>query len=301
MTENTARVFMPVPVTGPARLWFSIMLAALGLPLLWLLFTLLRSPVISYRIGGGQLAISSSLGSSQLEKTIVLARVNQVHQEWLRDGSLHFGTEKPGYCVGFYSYPTLGEVWQVTDCSDNAVAIVATGETHPVVVTPSDREGFLKALERGTPSTFTPPGKRAGSWWFTLIAVGGVLALVVLALVTVFFLAPARLRYTVRDGTLQVGTLFSQRQIPLAGVRAYKHRPLLGARLSGLALPGYNVGSWILDTMATTALASARNDGVLLEGDGRLFVNPSDPDGFLAALAAEGATVVADLQLRRRR
>jgi hypothetical protein len=117
----------------------------------------------------------------------------------------------------------------------------------------------------------------------------------------VFFVAPARLRYTVCDGTLQVGTLFSQRQISLAGVRAYKHRPLLGARLSGLALPGYNVGSWILDTMATTALASARNDGVLLEGDGRLFVNPSDPDGFLAALAAEGATVVADLQLRRRR
>ena len=99
----------------------------------------------------------------------MLARVNQVHQEWLRDGSLHFGTEKPGYCVGFYSYPTLGEVWQVTDCSDNAVAIVATGETHPVVLTPSDRDGFLKALETGDPATFAPAGKRAlGSWWLTL-------------------------------------------------------------------------------------------------------------------------------------
>jgi hypothetical protein len=301
MTEKTARVFLPVSVTGPARLWFSIMLAAIGLPLLWLMFTLLRSPVISYRIGGGQLAISSSLGSSQLEKTLVLARVNQVRPEWLRGGSLRFGTEKPGYCVGFFSYPTLGEVWQVSDCSDSAVLIGASGETHPVVVTPSDREGFMKALDAGTPSTFTPAGKRTGSWWFTLISLGVVLALVVLALVTVFFVAPARLRYTVRDRTLEVGTLFSRRQIPLAGARAYKHRPLLGARLSGLALPGYNVGSWILDTMPTTSLASARNDGVLLEGDGRFFVNPSDPDGFLAALAEEGATVVADLKLQRRR
>jgi Bacterial PH domain len=301
MTEKTARVFLPVPVTGPTRLWFAIMLAALGLPLLWLLFTLLRSPLISYRIGGGQLAISSSLGSSHLERTLGLARINQVHPEWLRGGSLRFGTEKPGYCVGFFSYPTLGEVWQVSDCSDNAVVIGTSGETHPVVVTPSDREGFMKALVAGTPSTFTPPGKRTSSWWFTLISLGVVLALVVLALVTVFFVAPARLRYTVRDGTLQVGTLFSQRQIPLAGARAYKHRPLLGARLSGLPLPGYNVGSWILDTMATTAYASARNDGVLLERDGRFFVNPSDPDGFLAALAEEGATVIADLKLQRRR
>jgi Bacterial PH domain len=301
MTEKPPRVFVPLPVTGPARLWFSIMLAMLGLPLLWLMFTLLRSPVISYRIGGGTLTISSSLGSSHMEKTIGLARVNQVRSEWLRDGSLRFGTEKPGYCVGFFSYPTLGEVWQVTDCSDNAVAIVSTGDTHPVVVTPSDREGFLKALEKGTPSTFTPPGKRTATWWFTLIVLGLVLALVVLALVTVFFVAPARLRYTVGNGMVQVSTLLSRRQIRLAGVRAYKHRPILGARLSGLPLPGYNVGSWILDTMATTALASARNDGVLLEGDGRFFLNPSDPDGFLAALAEEGATVIADMQLQRRR
>jgi hypothetical protein len=301
MTDQPARVFLPVPVTRPARLWFSIMLAVLGLPLLWLMYTLLRAPVISYRIGGGTLTISSSLGSSLMEKTLVLARINQVRPEWLRYGSLHFGTEKPGYCVGFFSYPTLGEVWQVSDCSENAVAIVATGEIQPVVVTPSDREGFMTAIEKGTPSTFTPPGRRTGSWWLTLTAVSGALALVVLALVAVFFVAPARLRYTVGGGALEVRTLFSRRQIPLAGVRAYKHRPLLGARLSGLALPGYNVGSWILDTMATTSLASARNDGVLLEGDGRLFVNPRDPDGFLAALGEHGAAVVADMQLQRRR
>ena len=301
MSQKPACVFLPVPVTGPARLWFSIMLSALGLPLLWLMFTLLRAPVISYRIDGGMLTISSSLGSSQLDKAIMLARVNLARPEWLHDGSLRFGTERPGYCVGFFSYPTLGEVWQVSDCSENAVLIVARGETHPVVVTPSDRDAFLKAVENGSPSTFAPPGKRTQSWWFTLILVLAVLTLVVLALVTVFFVAPSRLRYKVGDGALEVSTLFSRRRIPLAGVRAFRHRPLLGARLSGLALPGYNVGSWMLDTMATTSLASARNDGVLLEGDGRFFLNPGDPEGFLAALGDHGATVIANLQLQRRR
>jgi len=301
MTEGSARVFSPVQVTGPARRWFFVLLAVLGLPLLWLLVTLLQRPEITYRIQEGTLTISSSLGSSQLEKTIRLARVSEVRPEWLRVGSHRAATEKPGYCVGFFSYPTLGEVWQITDCSDSAVLIVAGGETSPVVVTPADRDAFLKALGAGTPATFTPPGKRTQSWWFTLIAVLAVLVLVVLALVTAFFVAPARLRYTVGAGTLEVGTLLSRRQIPLAGLRAHKHRPLLGQRLSGLPLPGYNVGSWLLDTMATNVLASARDEGVLLEGEGRFFVNPHDPDGFLAALGDHGATVIATPQLQRRR
>lgn len=301
MRQDPVRVFQPVPVTGPARLWFFILLAVLGLPLLWLLFTMLRAPSISYRIANGVLTISSSLGSSELEKTIVLARVSQARPEWLREGSLRFGTEKPRYCVGFFSYPTVGEVWQVSDCSDSAVLIIARGETHPVVLTPSDRDAFLKALEKGTPSTFTPPGRRTQSWWLTLISVVGIIVLVALTLVAVFFVAPARLRYEVRDGTLEVSTVFSRRRIPLSGARAHKHRPILGARLSGLPLPGYNVGSWLLDTMATTVLASARNEGVILESEGRIFVNPQDADGFLAALGECGATVIANPQLQRRR
>jgi hypothetical protein len=301
MTESAPRVFLPTPATGQARLLFFILLAAVGLPLLWLLFTLLRAPSISYRIGDGALTISSSLSSSHQEKTVLLARVNQARPEWLREGSLRFGTEKPGYCVGFFDYPTLGEVWQVSDCSDTAVVISARGETHPLVLTPSDREGFLKALDTGNAATFAPAGKRTQSWWLTLTSVVAILALVVATLVTIFFVAPARLRYAVRDGVLEVSTLFSRRRIPLDRARAQRHRPLIGARLSGLALPGYHVGSWMLDTMATTVLASDRGDGVLVEREGRTFVNPSDPDGFLAALGECGVTVIANPQLQRRR
>jgi len=301
MSQSPTRVFRPVPIMGQARLWFFILLAALGLPLLWLLFAMLRAPSISYRIGDGALTISSSLGSSHQEKTLLLARVRQARPEWLREGSLRFGTVKPGYCVGFFSYPTVGEVWQVSDCSDTAVLISATGETHPLVLTPSDRDGFLKALDTGNAATFAPAGKRPQSWWLTLTSILAILALVVAALATAFFVAPARLRYEVRDGALEVSTLFSRRRIPLDRARAQKHRPLLGARLSGLALPGYHVGSWMLDTMATTVLASDRGDGVLVESEGRTFVNPSDPDGFLAALGECGATVIANPQLQRRR
>lgn len=301
MSERSSGVFRPVPATGRARLWLFILLAILGLPLLWLLFALLRPPKISYRIEGGALTISSTLGSSHQEKRIVLARVGQVRPEWLRGGALRFGTEKPGYCVGFFAYPRIGEVWQVTDCSENGVVIVAPTETTPVAVTPADRQAFIKALWAGTSATFRPPGKRSESWWFTLFAVIAVLLVVVLGLVTVFVVAPARLSYRVGGGVLEVCTLLSRRRIPLAGVRARVHRPLLGARLSGVAIPGLVVGSWLFDTMATTVLASVRDGGVLLEGEGRFFLSPQDPEGFLAAIGSQGATVVEKVEMQRRR
>jgi hypothetical protein len=301
MNEKPTRVFRPVPVTGPARLWFAILVAVLGVPLLWLLFELLRVPTIRYVVDSAKLTISSSLGSSHQEKTISLARIAEVRPEWLRDRSLRFGTEKPGYCVGFFAYPRLGEVFQISDCSSLGVFLASSGEATPVVITPADRDGFLKALNAGRTATFAPPGKRTASWWLTLATVLGILLAVVLVLATIFFVAPARLSYAVGGGTLAITTLLGRRAMPLAGVRAMLHRPLLGQRLSGAALPGYQVGSWMLDRMATTVLASARDqDGVLLEGDGRFFLNPLDREGFLAALGAEGATIVTDTALRRR-
>ena len=301
MGENNPRGFRPVPVTGPARMWFGILLAALGLPLVWLLFEMLRVPTIRYSVDGMKLTITSSLGSERQEKTIALARIAEARAEWLRDGALRFGTEKPGYCVGFFAYPRLGEVFQISDCSELGVVVASSGEATPVAITPADRDGFLKALQAGRPGEFAPPGRRTGSWWVTLATVLAVLTVVVVALATVFFVAPARLSYAVAGGSLTIRTLAGTRVLPLAGSRAMLHRPLLGQRLSGAPLPGYQVGSWMLDSMATTVLASARDgDGVIVESDGRFFLNPQDRDGFLAALGQEGATIVTDTALRRR-
>ncbi len=301
MPTTPARVFRPVPVTRPARIWFAVLLAVLGVPLLWLLFELLRVPTIRYAVDSANLTITSSLGSAHQNKTLSIARIADVRPEFLRDGVLRFGTEKPGYCVGFFAYPRMGEVFQITDCSPLAVVLTSTGEATPVMITPADRDGFLAALRAGRPATFAPPGKRTVSWWLTLATVLGVLAAIVAGLWTVFFLAPARLAYAVAGGALEVRTLAGRRTIALAGARALPYRALLGQRLSGAPLPGYTIGSWMMDSMATSVLASTRDgDGVVVEGDGRFFVNPADREGFLAALAAEGATVVSDPKLHRR-
>ncbi len=301
MTTTPARVFRPVRLTRPARLWFGILLAVLGVPLLWLLFEMLRVPEIRYAVTSAQLTITSRLGSARQDKTLSVARIADVRAELLSGGALRFGTEKPGYCVGFFAYPRLGEVFQISDCSPLGVVLTSSGEATPVAITPADRDAFLSALHNGRTATFAPPGVRTASWWLTLATVLGVLALVVAALATVFFVAPARLAYTVAGGALEVRTLTGRRTIRLAGARALPYRALLGQRLAGVPLPGYTVGSWMMDSMATTVLASTRDgDGVIVESDGRFFVNPADREGFLAALAAEGATVVQDPKLYRR-
>jgi len=301
MGESSVRVFRPLPAGPRARVWFFVLLAVLGLPLLWLMLVLLRAPKITYRIADGTLTIASTLGSSHQEKTLTIARIAEARPEWLRGGALRFGTEKPGFCVGFFAYPRIGEVWQVSDCSDEGVVLVASTEATPVAVTPSDRQAFMKALWASSPVTFAPPGRRSPTWWVTLFSVIAVMLVVVFGLVAVFFVAPARLRYAVGEGVLEVTTLLSRRRIPLAGVRARPHRPLLGARLSGFAIPGHVVGSWLLDTMATTVLASVRDEGVLLEGEGRFMVSPHEPEAFMAALASQGATVTAKAEMQRRR
>ena len=301
MNDDSRRVFRPVPDLKLARTWFGVLLVVIGVPIIWLLFTLLRTPEIHYVIDSTSLTITSTLGSSHQAKTLSLARLADVRPEWLRDPALRFGTEKPGYCVGFFAYPRLGEVYQITDCSEAGVYLASSGEATPVVVTPADPDRFLKALRAGTPGSFGPPGTRGASWWLTLATVLAVFILVVLALVTVFFVAPARLAYVVRAGQLDLVTLTGKRSVRLAGARAQRHRPLLGNRLSGVPLPGYRIGSWMLDSMATSVAASVAEEGVLVEGEGRLFVTPRDPDAFLAALATAGVEVVTPAPLQRRR
>lgn len=300
MSQSHPSVFRPVPVTRLARVWFAVLSAVVVVPVIGLLVSLLRTPTIRYEIDSRALTITSVLGSEHQRKTIDLARIAEAKPEWLSQGALRFGTEKPGYCVGFFSYPRVGEVWQITDCSAQAVVLTSSAEATPVAVTPADRDGFLRALREGRPAVFAPPGKRGAAWWVNLFVVTGVGALALAGLAVVLFVAPARLRYTVAGGALEVGTLLRRRVVPLAGAKARSHRPLGGHRLAGLPLPGYRVGSWMLDNMATSVFASAADEGVMIEGEGRTFVNPRDREGFLAALAAEGATVITDTALRRR-
>jgi hypothetical protein len=300
MSQTSARVFRPVPVVGPPRMWFGILFGAATLIFAYLFLTYLRLPEIRYTVDSSTLTISSTLGSSHQEKQIELARIAEVHRELLRDGVLRFGTEKPGYCVGLFAYPSLGEVAQVTDCSAIAVRIVTSSEVEPIVITPAKRDDFIAALHAGRPASFRPPTRVTGTWWAALVTLALVYLFVVAALVTAFFIAQRRLAYTVSPDALEVTTLFGKRRLPLGGAKVHKHRPLLGARLSGIFLPGYLVGSALYDNMATTVLASVRDEGVVLEADGRFFLSPADRDAFLAACGEGGATVVT-VEMQRRR
>ena len=300
MSQSSVRVFRPAPAGGGALIWFGILLAAVTLVFIYLFVTYLRVPVIRYQSDGATLTIYSKLGSSTQEKHVTLARIAEVRPELLRDGSLRFGTEKPGYCVGLFAYPSLGEVSQVTDCSSIAVAIVAGGEVDPIVVTPDDRDGFIGALREARPATFAPPRRTGGGWWTTFITLLLSYLVIAAVLATMLLFAPRRLAYAVRGGALEVSTLFGRRRFALSGAKVHRHRPLVGARLSGLFLPGYLVGSALWDGMATTVLASVRDEGVLLEADGRIFVTPADPDGLLGACTQAGATLVTTEMQRRR-
>jgi hypothetical protein len=300
MEERTGRLFRTVPVRAPARLWFTVIMVVVALALVLASLTLLRLPRISYAIEAGNLHIHARLGSTHEDKVIPIARISGAEPEWLHDGSLRFGTEKPGACVGFYDYERTGEVWQVTDCSAEVVLLRASSETTPLVIAPPDRELFIKALWANSPGVWEVAARRPASWWLTLVALALMLIVVTAALVVAFFVAPARICYLVRAGALDVLWFGGARQVQLEKCRAFKHRPLLGERLAGVPLPGYVVGSWLLDSMATSVVASSLEDGVIVECEGRMFVTPADRDGFLAALAQAGATVVTP-QLTKRR
>lgn len=300
MAERTGRLFRTVPVRAPARTWFAALLVVVAVPLTAIFVTLLRTPRISYAISAGNLHIHASLGPRQDDKVIPLARISEARPEWLHGGSLRFGSEKPGCCVGFFDYQRTGEVWQATDCSDEVVLLRASSEVTPVVIAPPDREAFIRALWANSSGVWEVSGHRTASWWLTLVTLLLLLVMVTAALVVVFFVAPARVFYLVRAGVLEVLWFGGSRQVRLTNCRAFKHWPILGQRLAGVRLPGYVVGSWLLDSMATSVAASSLDDGVIVEGDGRVFLTPGDRDGFLAALAEAGVTV-ATPQLTRRR
>jgi hypothetical protein len=206
----------------------------------------------------------------------------------LRGGSLDFGTEKHGYCVGFYEYPNYHKVWQATDCSADGVIIRAGGEVMPIVIAPGNRDAFLAAVQDRLAMTFPTAVRPSGLHWPALVALAMVAWGAAAVLGALLFGGPARMRYLVRDGQLEVTTLVGKRSFPLAGVSVRAHTPLFGGRLSGVNLPGYCAGVMEFDRAPTSVFATVRETGVLLEGDERVFVSPADPAGLIAAAIAAG-------------
>jgi len=292
MSATSIRQFAPAAAKRPTALLVTLVGGLFALPLLYAVIAYLISPgQLRYTVDSAYITIYTTGGFTGDVKKIALGRVDDLATAWLRGGEMQYGTKKGGYCVGFFRYPSLGEVWQATDCSNDGVIIRAGGEIHPVVITPADREGFLAAAKEARVGTFLAPTKPSGIPWGTLAVIIACLWPPAALAFGALFLAPRRLSYHVGNGALEVRTIFSRTSVPLAGLKARIHQPLQGARLAGIGVPGYHVGVFELDQAATAVYGTTRDRGVLLEADERVLVTPMDEAGFLAAVGAAGATV----------
>ena len=264
----------------------------LGIPLsllvvgvsLWAAALFWLPSTVSYLVDGESLQVKTRLAGLSSTRAFSLDAIEEVEPVDLRGGRRLFGTAMPGYCVGRFGYRDMGQVWQATNCAPETLLLRLAGEPRPLVVSPSDPDLFSDAVTRrqeyvGKPSSVTP-----GPGWtvFKMLVLG--LAGVAFVVPVIFFVAPQRLRYSLRSGELVVTTVLRSRVFSLDGVSAGRHKPALGLKIWGSALPGYYTGRFRMDGEGTRVYASARDEGVLLTGPYRLFVTPGDTEGFLQAL-----------------
>lgn len=301
MSDQSAREFVPVASSRKvARLCFAGSMALLVLLLGWLGGGYLWPGTLRYEVTTENLVVTTGRSLAYDVTTIPLGRIFESSSVVLRNGTLHFGKEKPEFCVGYFHYPTQGEVYLATNCGESGVLIRGGGLTTALVVSPAEPEKLMFAIRNHQPGVFAPPPRQFASYAGWLLLYFLILLVGTGALLTTFVIGPARLRYRVLPGELEIASLGKPFRVPLAGARVRRHRPLLGERMSGIVLPGYIVGSFQYDSAPTTVLASAKEEGVLYEGEGRVFMTPADIDGLLAALEAAGATLVVTTMQRRR-
>jgi hypothetical protein len=263
-----------------------VMLAPIGA--LFVLASGRAQPV--YTIADGALTLESGDLFSGT-RVVRILDVTDVRVATLRGGRRTAGTALPGFCAGRYSYPDLGAVWQLTDCSSHGVVVRAGAEPLPLVITPPDPDAFAAKVRAGEATVVTLPGASKGP----IRALGLVLAPVAVIgmgmLMAVVFLGPGRMRYAVGGGRLEVRTLFGRNEWPLRGARASAYAPSRLWRVAGTGLPGYATGMFRESGQSTRVYATVLDHAVLIEGPGRVIVTPENREAFLGALRAEGATV----------
>jgi hypothetical protein len=274
-------------VLGTVLTLLALPAALIGASLLWLPHS------ITYLTGPEDVTVTLDRGVWKTERVFPRERIATAQEVTLPAGSRRAGTSLPGYCAGRFYYPGVGSVWQATNCSRRAVLVVLSRPDEKVVLTPADARGFLAALEGGERMAFRPEEVRPRFSWLAVKLLIAAPVPLVLLLPAVFFVAPGKLRYAVGQGMLEVQTLFVRRRFALAGSTARRYRPGGAFKRAGSAFPGYYTGSFSLDGTSSKVFATTLKEGVLLEGERRVFVTPEEPEQFLAALAEHGANIDA--------
>ena len=291
MDATFAQEFRPTPTPAAGRIALGLLLTALAVPgVLFGAFLLWLPHTVRYATSSAHVTVTMDHRIAQRTRSFGRDEVLEAREVELPHGRRQVGTAMPGYCVGTFAYAGIGRVWQATDCSRRAVLLGFKEKPQRVVLTPADRAGFLAALHEGREATFAPNlSARAGAgWWAVKIAVL-LLVPVMCSVPAVFFVAPGRLRYRVRQASLDVRTLLALRQVDVMGAVVTRCHPKKTLKLAGSGFPGYFTGWFLLDGTKARVYATTLREGVLIEGKSRVFVTPADPEGFLAALIAAGA------------
>jgi hypothetical protein len=189
----------------------------------------------------------------------------------------------------------------VTDWS--RAVLVPTTERFDLIVSPSDPQAFLAALNRptATGATFalaSPPASASSGLPALLLLLCSLLPLAIAALMGYVAYSTRHVRFEVSEASLRIrGDLFG-RQIPRSSLRVAdaqiidlksekKHRPIL--RTMGVGLPGYGSGWFRLqDGSKGLLFLTDPSRAVYLPTTEAytLLISPADPEGFLAALRA---------------
>lgn len=257
--------------------------ATIGAAAIWLPRTL------SYDVDADRLVVTLGMKLRPKRWEITLSGVESARAVRLAPGKRVAGTSLPGYCTGHYRFPNLGDCTLASTCRPEAVIVEIRGWRRPLVVTPCDREAFLTALSGDETYGETVLFDDESNVWLGLkvLMALGVAATLIIPLV--FFLSPARLRYRVTSGHVEVDLTFSAKRFSVTNCIARLYSPETSSKVIGASLPGYHSGRFSLDGMATRVYATRLTEGILIESsDLRLFLNPEDPHAFLEALRAMG-------------
>ncbi|MEE4271802.1 MAG: PH domain-containing protein [Thermoanaerobaculales bacterium] len=243
---------------------------------------------VELEVEAGELRITTAPDPFARHRIVDLDSVTSVDEVRLGKGRRTNGTALPGYCVGRYRYGNIGSVWQATDCSRDVV-VLRRSDDRPIVLTPPDRDAFLRAVAGGGTYRGAQPPPEGGPGWRIVKVLMLLLPIAALIVPVVFLIAPARLAYRVEPGALEVLTTMGTRRYATTGCTARVHHPQVGLRLWGTSAPGYHTGLFRADGANTKIYATSVDEGVLIEGNGvRVFVNPERRDEFLEAMRTLG-------------
>jgi hypothetical protein len=130
MNGNTdAMLFRPPRLKRSLQLAIGVPLTVLALAPSLLAVWLVWSPhVIELRIADGRIDIVTAPSFFGGRQSVDLDSITAVDRATLGTGRRIAGTALPGYCVGRFSYPEMGAVWQATDCSNDVVVLNRAGE-----------------------------------------------------------------------------------------------------------------------------------------------------------------------------